>query len=286
MTILTHHWARERCNDYYIARSEDRTITDCPRGPWVLQRAYHRNPYKGVQRCDECIRAGRKDSKRVQLARQRTNLALGERREYSGALNVGELVVPDDFQNTPQPRARGQLDVIESSAEEFAPANEYLPSHELEREWANRFAESNVGVGSQSTANASTVRKQTNREDCDPRMVLAETNFGSPYQPVHHHSMNNTYKGMPTVGWEEPRYISPYTKSTLNDSHLITPSAAASQGSFQEIPHGNGFTANQRPGTTVQGQASEEPHREAQHQLHLPLRASSSRSTRARPWDL
>ena len=235
LTILSHHWARERCNEYFIARSEDQRITDCPRGPWILRRAYHRNPYKGVQRCDECIKAGRKDSKRVQSARQKTNVALGERREYTGALYVGELLIPDGFHNTPQPLEPGQLDVIKSNWEDLALANEHLPSHELERERATGFAAFNVGVCTQSMGHASTVRQQINGEGPDPRMALAA---GTPQAPL------------------------------------------------QEIPHSNDFNPNQRNGTTVQGQASEEPHRGAQDQLNLPLHASSSQSTRARPWDL
>ena len=284
MTILTHYWARERCNDYYIARSEDRTVTDCPRGPWVLQRAYHRNPYKGAQRCDDCIRASRKDSKRVQLARQKTNMALGERREYSGALNVGELVIPDDFQNTPQPLVGGQLDVDKSSWEDFAAANAHLSSHELEREWATRLAGSNVGVGTPSIRNASTVRQQINGEDPDSRMALAETNYRSPYQPVQHPPMQKIYKGKPTVGEDDSQNIYPYTKSTQHEANHIKLAAGTPQGSFREIRPSNYLTSNQKPDTKVQGQASEGTHRTAQHQLNLPLRASSSQSTRSRPW--
>ena len=286
MTILTHYWARERCNDYYIARSQDRTVTDCPLGPWVLQRAYHRNPYKGAQRCDECIKASRKDAKRVQQVRQKNNMAHGERREYSGALNVGELVIPDDFQNTPQPLFRGQPDVDKSSWENFALANAHLSSHELEREWANRFAQSNVGVGFQSMTNASTVRQQINGEDSYPRMALVETNYRRLYQPVQHHPQNNIYKGKPTVGEDNSQYISPYTKSTQHEPKHMKLAAATPQSSFQEIRHSNYLTSNQKPDTTVQGQASEGTHRTAQHQRNLPLRASSSQSTRARPWEM
>ena len=286
LTLLSHSDDRERSNHYFIARSEDQRITDCPRGPWVLQRAYHRNPYRGVQRCDDCIRAGRKDSKRVQSARQRTNMALGERREYTGALNVGELVVPDGFLNTPQPLVRGQLDGIKSSVEDFALANEHLPSHGLKREWATRFAASNVGVCTQSIGNASSVRQQMNGEYPEPRMALTETNYQSPYQPVQHHPMYNTYKGKPTPGEEGSQDMDPYTKSALNKPNPVTLAAGTPQGLFQENPHSNDFTPNQTIGTTVLGQASEERYRGAQHQLNLPLRASSSRSTRARPWDL
>ena len=280
LTVLTHHWARERCNDYYIARSEDRTITDCPRGPWVLRRAYHRNPYKGVQRCDDCIRAGRKDSKRVQLARQKTNVAHGDRREYSGALYVGELVIPEGFHNPPQALVPGQLDMINSSAEDFAPPNEHLPSHELERERAAKLAPSDVGVYTQSTGNTSIVRQQANVEDLDQRMAPAETLYRSPYPPVQHHPMHNTYKGKPTVGYEETKNIYSGSESAPNNPNFITLAADTPQGSLQQTPYRNDFTPN------VQGQASEEPHPGAQQQLNLPLRASSSRTTRVRPWDL
>ena len=222
LTVLTHHWARERCNDYYIARSEDRTTTDCPRGPWVLRRAYHRNPYKGVQRCDDCIRAGRKDSKRVQLARQKTNMAHGDRREYAGALYVGELVIPEGFHDTPQPLVRSG-------------------------------------------------------EGRELRMAPAETNYRSPYQPVQHPPMQNIYEGKPSVGCEESHNIYPYHKTSPNDRHPIT---------LAKNPYSNSYTTNQNPDTTVREQTSEETHRGAREQLNLPLRASSSRSTRGRPWDL
>ena len=213
-------------------------------------------------------------------------MALGERREYTGALNVGELVVPDGFQNTPQPLVRGQLDGIKSSVEDFALANEHLPSHGLERQWATRFAASNAGVCTQSMGTASSVRQQMNGEYPKPRMALAETNYRSPYQPVQHHPMYNTYKGKPTVGEEGSRDMDPYTKSALNEPNPVTLAAGTPQGSFQEIPHGNYFTSNPKTGTTVSGQASEERRRGAQHQLNLPFRASSPQSTRKRPWDL
>ena len=286
LTILTHHWARERCNDYYIARSENYRVTDCPRGPWELRRAFHRNPYKGAQRCNDCIKASRKDSKRVQQERQRTNMVHGERREYSGALNVGELVIPEGFQNTAQPLVRGQLDVDKSSRQDFALGNEHLPSHGLEHEWAKRFAASNVGVCTQSMATTSDVTQQMNGESYNQGTALADTTSRTSYQPVQHPSTHNTYKGKPTIGWEEPQDIYPYTRSTLNEPNPINLGTGIPQGSFQEIPYGNNFASNHKPSATVQGQASEETHREAQHQLHLPLRGSSSRSTRARPWDL
>ena len=301
LTILTHHWARERCNDFYIARSEDPTITECPRGPWVLQRASHRNPYKGVQRCDDCIKAGRKESKRVQQARQRTNINYGELREYSGALYVGELVIPDDFQNTSQPLVGGQPDVTKSDWEGFALANRHLPSHELEREPAAGFAPFNVGLGSQSMGNASSVRQHVKGESPSPRTALAETTYRSPYEPVQHPPMHNTYKGEPAVGWEEPKSIYPCTNPTPTNPNSRTLAAGTSQGSLQENIHSNNYTTNYIPNATVQEQASEATHRGAEHQLlHLPLRASiktqhqpsppshvsSSRPTRARPWDL
>ncbi|KAM0794327.1 hypothetical protein BDR22DRAFT_711041 [Usnea florida] len=286
LTVLTHHWARERCNDYYIARSEDRTVTDCPLGPWILRRAYHRNPYKGAQRCDDCIRAGRKDSKRVQLARQKTNVAHGDRREYAGALYVGELVIPEGFQHTPRPLVRSQLDVTKSDREDLGLANKHLPSHELERERAAKLAPSDVGVYTQSMGNTSIVRQQVNGGDRDRRMAPAETIYRSPYQPVQHHPIQYIYEGKSAVGEDDPRNMDPYTKLYRNPPCYSPLAAGTPQGSFQENSYSNNYTTNQNPGTTVQGQAAEETHRGAQQQLNLPLRASSSRSTRVRPWDL
>ena len=226
-------------------------------------------------------------------------MAHGERREYSGALYVGELVIPDGFQDTSQPLVRGQLDVAKSTWEDFALANKHLPSHELEREWANRFAGSSVGVGIPSMGNTSTVRQQINGEDPGSRMALAETNYRSPYPPVQHPTIQNIYRGKSTLGENNTRNMDPYTESNLNRPHSIPLAAGTPQGSFQETSRNNTFTPNKRNGTTVQGQASEETHRGAQHQLHLPLRASakthkpnlpvrgsSSQSTRSRPWEM
>lgn len=143
---LGHRWARERCNDYFIARSRNGNVTDCPNGPWELQRAFHRHPYRGAQRCDDCKKACRKDSKLLQSARQKANVALGERPEYTGALWLGELEVPDNFHDAAHLLEPGKVDALKSNWESFSLANEHLPSHELERKWAGRFTAVNVGV--------------------------------------------------------------------------------------------------------------------------------------------
>ena len=140
LTKLTHRWAYERCNEYFIARSKNESITDCPNGPWGLRRAYHRHPYRGAQSCDDCKRTRRKDKKLGRAARH-TNDVMLRRQSESGAIYLGELEVPETFhRNAPLVLEPEKLDVMKSNWESFSTANGHLPSPELERVWAKTFA--------------------------------------------------------------------------------------------------------------------------------------------------
>lgn len=139
-TKLTHRWARERCNEFFIARSRNERLTACPNGPWEFRRAYHRHPYRGAQVCETCKKTGRKEYKVTQSARQQANVALGERAGYTGTIYLGELEIPETFHDSPHVIEARKLDAMRSNWESFSSENGHLPVHELEREWASRFA--------------------------------------------------------------------------------------------------------------------------------------------------
>lgn len=148
LTLLTHDLALERCYEYCMARSQDLSLKDCPKGPPELRRAFHRHPARGAQRCNDCIMVVRKKNKLLQIAQQRANIALGKEPEYVGALDLGVLEIPEDFNQyaAQQNLGPGRVDVINPNWESFSLANEHLSSHQLEREWAKRSAASdNLG---------------------------------------------------------------------------------------------------------------------------------------------
>lgn len=253
-------WARERCNDFFIERSKNGNLTDCPNGPLELRRAFHRHPYRGAQKCDACKKASRKDSKVVQLARQKANVALGERPEYVGALFLGELEIPDEFHEAHLLR-RGEVDAMRSSWESFSLANGHLPSHELEREWATRFSAFNVGL------NAG-VRTESSSK-------LAPT-FGQRM------SGEDDNRGMTAAADETSRSLRQQTGTIVDE--------AASQDTHdQDFYKISSWTNSSTYTTAEESGAPQEPHREAHdnsNDSNSATGSSSSQSTRARPWDL
>lgn len=252
-------WARERCNDFFIERSKNRNLTDCPNGPLELRRAFHRHPYRGAQKCDACKKASRKDSKLVQSARQKANVALGERPEYVGALFLGELEIPDEFHEAHLLR-RGEVDAMRSSWESFSLANGHLPSHELEREWATRFSAFNVGL------NAG-VRTQSSK--------LAPT-FGERM------SGEDDNRGVTAAADEPSRSLRQETSTTVDE----TASQDTHDQDFYKI---SSWTNNSTYTTADESGAPQEPHREVHdnsNDSNSATGSSSSQSTRARPWDL
>ena len=118
LTGLTHQWAYERCNDFFIARSREDYLTECPNGPWQMRRAFHRHPYRGPQMCDSCRNVSRKEKKLLQSAREKANVALGHPPEYTGAIDLGELESPEIFQEDTQlPLEPGEVDSMKDKGE-------------------------------------------------------------------------------------------------------------------------------------------------------------------------
>ena len=173
-TKLTHRWARERCNEYFIARSKNQDTASCPIGPWELRRAYHRHPYRGPQICDNCKGVSRKDKKLMQSARQRANVALGQRPEYNGAMELGELEIPETFHGNARGLfGKGRVEDRIPNWESCSETNVRLPPLELNREWAHGFAAFNDvgsdgrGYARQPSKLASNFRKRMSGEDGD-----------------------------------------------------------------------------------------------------------------------
>ena len=197
VTRLNHRWARERCNDYFIVRSMNQSARDCPKGPaWELRRAFHRHPYRGSQRCGNCIKIARQSFKCVQMARQKANAVIGELPDYAGALYLGELEIPDNFHDNAQHLLDlpGKVDAMISNWESFNSENGHLPSYELEREWATRFTGFN-GLPPLELASIFE-RQQIRGDDSDRSTVSAEEVCRSPHQQIFHHPESpNTYQG-------------------------------------------------------------------------------------------
>ena len=325
-TILTHRWAQERCNDYYIARSRNGNTTDCPKGPWELRRAFHRHPYRGAQRCDECKRGGRKNAKRVQSARQKANVALGERPEYRGALHLGELEIPEHFHKNAQHLLEpGKVDAMKSNWESFNSANGHLPSHELEREWAKRFtALKDVGVNAgvwvqPLKPNASSFRQGMTSEEGHDRGNAAFA--GGVPRSLHQHSQH-LYK--PTT-YEPDETSRSARQHVQSDSFIQRPESTTlrqefSQSASQQAQYNTSSDTHERSMATVEQAASQNMHQDqcrcnlssgvkeknyttVEAEKEAVLRdshpeanyhnststtrsSSSSQSTRSRPWDL
>lgn len=201
ITILTHRWARERCNEYFIARSQNLNTTACPIGPWQLRRAYHRHPYRGPQMCDECKKAGRKEKKLIQSARQKANLALGQQPEYNGAMSLGELKIPESYHRNRQLLLEpGKINVMKAKWETFSAVNGHLSSHDFEREWATRFATSsdvyfNAGVSPQPSKYTPTVEQRMNEEVSSraSTTIMGEV-FRNPHQQIYNHLNASTFE--------------------------------------------------------------------------------------------
>ena len=200
-TALTHRWAYERCNEYFVARSEDKNFVVCPNGPWLLRRAYHRHPYRGSQRCDQCKIASRKDKKFKQSAREEANKALGHRANYNGAIDLGELKMRDKIPQTSQlPLEPERLDAMKAKWESFNVTHRHLPAHELERLWTKRFAASKDADLKAETLpatskNASVFgqRTSTKRGEQLSAMVAGATTR-NPHQDIHRQSVSSTHR--------------------------------------------------------------------------------------------
>lgn len=143
LTKLTHDLALERCYEYCMARSQDQSIMECPKGPPVLRRAFHRHPVRGAQRCNDCVMVARRKNKLVQLAQQRANIALGKPPEYAGALDLGVLEIPEDFNHYAEQQILelGKMDAMNSKWWSVSLANGRMAPNQLEDERAKRSTE-------------------------------------------------------------------------------------------------------------------------------------------------
>ena len=323
-TLLTHRWAYERCNEYFAARSEDRNLITCPNGPWLVCRAHHRHPYRGPQRCDQCKIACRKD-KKFKMARQKANLALGHRHDYNGAINLGELEIPETMdRNSQLPLEPGRLDAMKANWETFNVTHRHLPSHELEREWTKRFAASKdvdlKAEVSPSVSEKSIIfgqRTSPKRDEQVSRAIAAEA-LRNPHQCIRRRSIssiheangslpqaahpsihcnsniervNNTLKTSSSAK-QLIMYMQNNNPTLHADDRLSTPVEGAfsrSSLNLQRLSYNiRSEPSNQSNSSTVlQSERSRDFDRsDASSNLTSTTLSSSSRSARTRPWDL
>ena len=285
-TKLTHKWARERCNDFYIARSLNENITDCPKGPWELRRAFHRHPYRGAQRCDACKKAGKNKSKLAQSARKKANAAIGEMPEYTGALFLGELEIPDTFQqNAKRVLEPGKVDAMKLSWESFSLANGHLPSHELEREWAKRFTASSVvdlkAGGSVAQPYKSKLaftlgRPRMSEEDHHDRgksAALTGEVSQSPHQQIHHHGSESTAWKQNELSQGAHQHVQYNANSSTKRANSTTMEQEDSRSVHQHVQHKNSSSYTK----TVKG-ASQNTHHH--HQIYPNVNSETNKSSR------
>ena len=305
-TELYHRWAYERCNEYFVARSQDENLVACPNGPWLLRRAYHRHPFRGPQRCDPCKKACRKDKKVEQLARQKANMALGHRHDYNGARFLGELEIRDTTHARSQlPLEPRILDAMKAKWESFNATHGHLPSHELEREWTKTFtASTNVdlkaGVSPSMTKHASTtgqrispVYRQISSSICEANRSLRQA--APALIHCNHNSIikrvNNTLEALSIA-----KQLTPYKQNNdptpFTVDRLFSPIEGASSRSpgDQQLLHHNNLskrTCESNFSTVVQNEPFRESgHSEVSSSSTSATISSSSQPTRTRPWDL
>ncbi|CAF9935253.1 hypothetical protein IMSHALPRED_010159 [Imshaugia aleurites] len=321
-TKLTHRSAHERCNDYFIARSQNEHTTACPNGPWELRRAYHRHPYRGVQRCDDCIKAGRKGSKIAQLARQQANVALGQRPAYTGTVFLGELEIPDTFHNAQRRIEPGNLDARTSSLEGLSSANEHLPSHEVERRWATKVTAFDVnldpGIEPRPPMLATNPGQHMGEAHHDPgTTALAAEHSQTRPQQAQYAAPSSMHKPIETS--QSPRRQAQHDEdSTTKSANSMTVEEETSRKARQHLHSHTSSDADRRDTTAVKEAAFQNPHHETYRNTssettkrnHPTLEQtkphsqnphreapstsppapcsspSQSRSTRTRPWDL
>ena len=345
-TKLTHRWARERCNEFFIARSRNERLTTCPNGPWEFRRAYHRHPYRGAQVCERCKKTGRKDYKAIQSARQQANVALGERAGYTGTIYLGELDIPETFHDSPHAIEARKVDAMRSNWENFSLENGHLPAHELEREWASRFAAFDVGLDTSAWAQQASKLASTSERPMNegirirPNAVHHEEVPRSPDQQNHcvdnpsattqnctmaeenpcagsqrrlHPGIDSvtttrnrtTADGEPPGGWQGDSTTKRTTITTAkqetyrsaqqsfqynisSDTKKRNTTPVSSPRCTYPRPRSNTKSNTDKRNITAveEREPSRDPHREALYESNSTARSSSSKSERARPWDL
>ena len=277
LTKLTHRWAYERCNEYFIARSKDENISSCPRGPWELRRAYHRHPYRGPQRCDQCKNASRKEKKRMQSARQKANVAMGHRPDYNGAIYLGELEIQESTNRGSQPLLEpSKLDAMRMKWENFNVSHRHLPSHELEREWTKKFTafkyvDPEAGTIPRPSKIASTVEQRVSHKDvCQATTALAgEKSRNPPHQQTYRHSTSKRH---------EPNGISPPTANVFIqcNPNSTTKRRASTLEAFSMTKQHERYKQNIDPAVDTKEPVfiptKEIPLRITEHQQHFPYK--------------
>ena len=137
----------------------------------------------------------------MQSARQRANVALGQRPEYNGAMELGELEIPETFHGDVHGLCgMGRVENKMSNWESFSEANVRLPALRLEREWGHGFAAFNDagpdgwGCARQPSKLPSNFRKRMSGEGDDQvnTTLLGDTSQNQ-HQLPHHHSASNAY---------------------------------------------------------------------------------------------
>ena len=310
--LLTHRWAYERCNEYFVARSLDQNLIACPNGPWLLRRACHRHPYRGDQTCDECKKARRKNKKLMQSARQKANKEMGHRPDYNGAVYLGELAIPETIHRDWQlPLEPGRLAAMKAKWENFTMTHRHLPSHELEREWTKRFRASNNADLKTKTSplvskNAPVLGQRTSLKHGDqvdsanageasrnpqyiyrqsiPRVcevnggrasISARCNYNSESKQV-----NNTLESLTST-----KQLITYKQNNISTPFIDNRSFASIEGSSApQVTTTSSFTSYC---TVPQNEQSQGADRDGvqRNYTSTPL-SSSSRPRRTRPWDL
>ena len=287
-TKLNHQWARQRCNEFYIARSLDENITDCPKGPWELRRAFHRHPYRGSQRCDACKKAGKNKSKLAQSARKKANAAIGELPEYTGALFLGELDL-------------SALDVGDRNAGGWA-----APPYESKM--ASTFSQQRMGEEDPNLVTTAAVgeifrspHQRTHQHSSTSTLCKPDEPSRSAHQDVQSNNNNNsntdkqTIKPVEQTASPNKRHHHQICHSKGSDQRNITRIAVETATSQKEnhhhrIRHDIHPETNKSTRTTVEGgnkAASRATPHVAHHNSSLPTcSAPSSQPTRKRPWDL
>ena len=285
-TKLNHQWARQRCNEFYIARSLDENITDCPKGPWELRRAFHRHPYRGSQRCDACKKAGKNKSKLAQSARKKANAAIGELPEYTGALFLGELDL-------------SALDVGDRNAEGWtaSPYGSKVAStfgrERMGGENYNIVTTAAVGEDSRSP------HQQIHQHYSTSTPCKQNERSRSAHQDVHYNENNNSHTDKQGITPDEQtaspnkRHHHQIYHSNSSDQRNMTKTVETAtslkENHHHRIRHDNSSETSKSTRTTLEGKeaASQATHHVTHHNSSLPTcSAPSSQPTRKRPWDL
>lgn len=265
-TKLNHQWARQRCNEFYIARSQNENIIDCPKGPWELRRAEHRHPYRGAQRCDACKKAGKNKSKLAQSARKKANAAIGELPEYTGALFLGELEIPKDFDRV---SAEDHTRLKTAAVGEIT-RSPHQQSHQ------HHSTSTTCKQNETSRSPHEDVQYNNNKSNTDKQNLTPVEQTASP-KKLHHSQI----------------YHSNSSETDADQRNIKrTVEAAASQKAnhHHRIRHDDSPETNKSNRTTVEEgkqAASRTAHHVVHHNSSLPTRSAPlSQPTRKRPWDL